>query len=69
MIHRRDFLQHVGWGDQLISVGAFRIHVQLLLAKRSRRFRFFLYLFSLPRNYGFQRTSDMKIPKTGKIQT
>jgi hypothetical protein len=34
MIYRRDFLQHVGWGDHLISVGAFRIHVQLLLAKR-----------------------------------
>jgi hypothetical protein len=29
MIYRRDFLQHVGWGDHLISVGAFRIHVQL----------------------------------------
>jgi hypothetical protein len=69
MIYRRDFLQHVGWGDQLISVGAFRIHVQLLFAKRSRGLRFFLYLFSLPRNYGFQRTSDMKISKTGKIQT
>ena len=42
MIYRRDFLQHVGWGDQPISVGAFRIHVQLLFAKRSRRLRFFL---------------------------
>ena len=42
MIYRRDFLQHVGWGDQLISVGAFRIHVQLLLAKRSQRLRFSL---------------------------
>jgi hypothetical protein len=55
MIYRRDFLQHVGWDDQLVSVGAFRIHVQLLFAKRSQDLRFSLYL-----NYGFQRTSEMK---------
>jgi hypothetical protein len=28
MIYRRDFLQHVGWGDQPISVGAFGIHIR-----------------------------------------
>src|ERR1051325_8822438 len=62
MIYRRDFLQHVGWGHQLISVGAFRMHVQLLFAKRSQHLRFSLYL-----NYGFQRTSEMKIANTGAV--
>jgi hypothetical protein len=62
VIYRRGFLQYVGWGDQPISVGAFRILVQLLFAKRSQRLRFSLYL-----NYGFQRTSDIKIAKTGAV--
>jgi predicted transcriptional regulator len=33
----------------------------------ARRLRFSLYLFSLPRNYGFQRTSDMKIANTDAV--
>jgi hypothetical protein len=69
MIYRRDFLQHVGWGDQSVSVGAFRIHVQLLFVKRSRRLRFSRTCFRYPVTTGFQRISDMKMPKTGKIQT